>query len=289
MFKKIISLFGVLVILGSVSGCDIKRDSMEDIDIYTTNYPIEFITKRLYGEHSNVHSIYPDGIEINDYKLTNKQIRDYSDSDLYIFNGLSNEKEYVTKMRENNKNLKIIDTTLSMEYTNGIEELWLDPSNLLMMAQNVKTGFEEYINNYYLNNDINNNYEKLKIEASNLDAKIKQTIVNSENKMIVVSDDMFKYLEKYGLTVYSLDSDSVTSKTISDVKTLINNGTIKYIFIKENVDLNKTVKDIINETGVETLSWHTLSNITEAQRNANQNYFDLMNENIETLKNELYN
>lgn len=289
MFKKIISLFGVLVILGIVSGCDIKRDSMEDIDIYTTNYPIEFITKRLYGEHSNVHSIYPDGIEINDYKLTNKQIRDYSDSDLYIFNGLSNEKEYVTKMRENNKNLKIIDTTLSMEYTNGIEELWLDPSNLLMMAQNVKTGFEEYINNYYLNNDINNNYEKLKIEASNLDAKIKQTIVNSENKMIVVSDDMFKYLEKYGLTVYSLDSDSVTSKTISDVKTLINNGTIKYIFIKENVDLNKTVKDIINETGVETLSWHTLSNITEAQRNANQNYFDLMNENIETLKNELYN
>ena len=223
MFKKIISLFGVLVILGSVSGCDIKRDSMEDIDIYTTNYPIEFITKRLYGQHSNVHSIYPDGIEIKDYKLTNKQIRDYSDSDLYIFNGLSNEKEYVTKMRENNKNLKIIDTTLSMEYINGIEELWLDPSNLLMMAQNVKTGFEEYINNYYLNNDINNNYEELKIEASNLDAKIKQTIVNSENKIIVVSDDLFKYLEKYGLTVYSLDSDSVTNKTISDVKHLINN------------------------------------------------------------------
>lgn len=289
MFKKIISLFGILIILGSVSGCDIKRDSMEDIDIYTTNYPIEFITKRLYGEHSNVHSIYPDGIEINDYKLTNKQIRDYSNSDLYIFNGLSNEKDYVTKMRENNKNLKIIDTTLSMEYTNGIEELWLDPSNLLMMAQNVKTGFEEYINNYYLNNDINNNYEKLKIEASNLDAKIKQTIVNSENKIIVASDDMFKYLEKYGLTVYSLDSDSVTSKTISDVKSLINNGTIDYIFIKENVDLNKTVKDMINSTSVETLSWHTLSNITEAQRNANQNYFDLMNENIETLKSELYN
>ncbi len=289
MFKKIISLFGVLVILGSVSGCDIKRDSMEDIDIYTTNYPIEFITKRLYGQHSNVHSIYPDGIEIKDYKLTNKQIRDYSDSDLYIFNGLSNEKEYVTKMRENNKNLKIIDTTLSMEYINGIEELWLDPSNLLMMAQNVKTGFEEYINNYYLNNDINNNYEELKIEASNLDAKIKQTIVNSENKIIVVSDDLFKYLEKYGLTVYSLDSDSVTNKTISDVKHLINNGTVDYIFIKENVDLNKTVKDVINSTGVKTLSWHTLSNITEAQRNANQNYFDLMNENIETLKSELYN
>lgn len=289
MIKKIISVLGATAVLFTVSGCDIRQDTMDDIKIYTTNYPIEFITKRLYGDHSDIYSIYPDGIEINDYKLTNKQIKDYSDSDLYIFNGLSNEKEYITKMRENNKNLKILDTTLSMEYINGPEELWLDPSNLLMMAQNVKTGFKEYTNNYYLNNDINDNYEKLKVDASNLDAKIKQTVANSNNKIIVVSDDLFKYLEKYGLTVYSLDSDTVTHKTIEDVKNLINNGTIDYIFIKENEDLNKTVKSVIKETGVETLAWHTLSNITESQRNANEDYFSLMNENIEALKNELYN
>ncbi len=289
MIKKIIGVLGLITILFCISGCDIRRDTMDDIDIYTTNYPIEFITKRLYGEHSTIHSIYPDGIEINDYKLTNKQIKDYSDSDLYIFNGLSNEKDYVTKMRENNKNLKILDTTLSMEYINGPEELWLDPSNLLMMAQNVKTGFKEYTNNYYLNNDISENYEKLKVDASNLDAKIKQTVSNSDNKIIVASDDLFKYLEKYGLTVYSLDNNSVTSKTIEDVKKLINDGTINYIFTKENEDLNKITKNIIKETGVKTLSWHTLSNITEAQRNANEDYFSLMNENIEALKNELYN
>jgi len=289
MIKKIIGILGAITILFAVSGCDIRQDTMDDIEIYTTNYPIEFITKRLYGDHSTIYSIYPDGIDISDYKLTTKQIKDYSDSDLYIFNGLSNEKEYVTKMRENNKNLKILDTTLSMEYMNGPEELWLDPSNLLMMAQNVKTGFKEYTNNYYLNNDINENYEKLKVDASNLDAKIKQTVANAENKIIVASDDLFKYLEKYGLTVYSLDSDTVTAKTIGDVKNLINNGTINYIFTKENEDLNKTTSDIINETGVKTLNWHTLSNITESQRSANEDYFSLMNDNIEMLKNELYN
>ena len=176
-----------------------------------------------------------------------------------------------------------------MEYLNGPEELWLDPSNLLMMAQNIKTGFKEYTNNYYLNNDIQENYEKLKVEASNLDAKIKQTVSNSDVKAIVVSDDLFKYLEKYGLTVYSLDPDTVTSKTIGDVKTLIDNGDIDYIFVKENEDLNKTLKDIVAETGVETLSWHTLSNITESQRSANEDYFSLMNDNVEMLKNELYN
>lgn len=291
---KIKKTFGIVIataLIFTLSGCSFKRDNMEDIDIYTTNYPVEYITQRLYGDHSTIHSIYPDGVDINDYKLTNKQIKDYSNADLYIFTGLSEkEKGYVDNLRSNNKNLKILDTTLSMEYTNGIEELWLDPSNFLMMAQNIKKGFKEYISNYYLNNDINQNYEKLKVEASNLDAKIKQTVSNAESKTIVASDDMFKYLEKYGLTVYSLENNSnLTSKTIEDVKNLIKDNKIHYIFIKENEEVSKTIKDLIEGTNVETIEWNTLTNITENQRNENEDYFTIMNQNIEALKNELYN
>ncbi len=291
---KIKKTFGIVIaaaLIFTLSGCSFKRDNMEDIDIYTTNYPVEYITQRLYGDHSTIHSIYPDGVDINDYKLTNKQIKDYSNADLYIFTGLSErEKGYVNNLRSNNKNLKILDTTLSMEYTNSIEELWLDPSNFLMMAQNIKKGFKEYISNYYLNNDINQNYEKLKVEASNLDAKIKQTVSNAESKTIVASHDMFKYLEKYGLTVYSLENNSnLTSKTIEDVKKLIKDNKIHYIFIKENEEISKTIKDLIEGTNVETIEWNTLTNITENQRNENEDYFTIMNQNIESLKNELYN
>ena len=291
---KIKKTFGIVLsiaLIFTLSGCNFKRDNMEDIEIYTTNYPTEYITKRLYGDHSNIHSIYPDGININTYKLTNKQIRDYSKADLYIFTGLNQkEKNYVSKFRDNNQNLKILDTTLSMEYTNSIEELWLDPSNFLMMAQNIKKGFNEYISNYYLNNDINKNYEELKIEASNLDAKIKQTVANAETKIIVASNDMFKYLEKYGLTVYSLENNSnLTTKTIEDVKNLINDNKVHYIFIKENEETNKTIKDLIEETDIQTIKWNTLTNINENQRSENEDYFTIMNENIESLKNELYN
>lgn len=286
--KKIIGVLCLLLITSCLTGC-IKRDSMEDITIYTTNYPTEYITKRLYGDHATIHSIYPDGININSYKLTNKQIKDYSNSDLYIFNGLSKEKNYVHDMRKNNKNLKIIDTTLAMEYTYAPEELWLDPSNFLMMAQNIKTGFSEYTDSYYLNNDINENYEELKIEASNLDAKIKQIVTNSDNKIIVASTDLFKYLEKYDLTVYSLEGKSLDDKTLATIKSLINNGDIDYIFTEANEELNSNTKKLIDETGVKTLKWHTLANISEAERSANENYFTIMNDNLELLKDELYN
>lgn len=286
--KKIVNILVLLCLVISLSGC-IKRDSMEDITIYTTNYPTEYITRRLYGEYSDIESIYPDGVNINNYKLTNKQIEDYSKADLFIFNGLSNEKNYVESMRENNKDLKIIDTTLSMEYNNSIEELWLDPSNFLMMAQNIKTGFGEYIDSYYLNNKIEEKYEELKIEASNLDAKIKDVISNANSKTIVASSNLFKYLEKYGLTVYSLDEDnSDVNAVYRDVKNMINNGEIKYIFVTSNEDSSSTVKQLIDETNVQTQDWNTLSNLTEIQRTENEDYFTLMNSNLELLKNELY-
>ncbi len=82
--KKIISLL-CLVSCFLLTGC-IKRDSMEDINIYTSVYPIEYITNRLYGENSKINSIYPDGIIYSMYSLNDKQIKDFSNSDLFIFN-----------------------------------------------------------------------------------------------------------------------------------------------------------------------------------------------------------
>lgn len=273
----------------SLTGC-LKRDNMEDITIYTTNYPTYYIVNRLYGKYSDVKSIYPNGSNINDYSLTSKQIKDYSKSDLFVFNGLSKEKKYVTKMRKENKNLKIIDTTLYMEYSHDMSELWLDPSNFLMMAQNVKSGLKEYIDNYYLNSKISSNYEKLKIEASNLDAKIKDIVSNGDNKVIVTSNNLFKFLEKYGLKVYILDeNDSNINITLNEVTKLIKNGSVKYVFIKNDEEENSIIKNLVKSYNVTIQKWHTLSNISEIEVSENQDYFSIMNNNLELLKNELYN
>ena len=183
--RKIFNIFLIAVIFLS-NGC-IKRDSMENINIYTSVYPIEYITNWLYGDKSTIHSIYPNGVIVDQYDLTEKQLEDYSKADLFIFNGLGRDKNYVAPLFNYNKNLKIIDTTYTMEYTHGIEELWLNPLNFLMMAQNIKNGLNEYINNHYLKEEIQQKYENLKIEVSNIDAKIKLISENTKNKKIVVS------------------------------------------------------------------------------------------------------
>ena len=91
----------LLVMLFCLTGC-IKSNSMDDIDIATSVYPIEYVVKKLYGNHSKVTSIYPHDSNILEFKITKVLLNDYSNNDLFIFNGLSNENKYIKSMKKNN-------------------------------------------------------------------------------------------------------------------------------------------------------------------------------------------
>ena len=280
-------LIVLLLILG-LTGC-FKRDDLENVTIYTTNYPIEYITERLYGENSDILSIYPNNIIIKDYKLTDKQLSDYSKGKIFIYNGLSKEKDYAIDMLNKNRNLLIVDGSMNMEYTHEQEELWLDPSNFLMMAQNIRSAFNEFINNAYLKKEINDNYEQLKIDISQIDAELNLIAENSIDKNIVVDNDLLLFLQKYQLNVYSLEeNENLTSKTISDVEKLIASGKIKYIFVVDESDLNDTVKSLINKYDISVLVFGSGSNLSDDERNEKTDYIKIMNDNIDALKKELY-
>ena len=282
--KKIKILFAIITLLG-LTGC-LKNDSMEDINIVTSSYPIEYVVNKLYGNHSTITSIYPKDDDINNFKVTNVLLEQYSDNDLFIFNGLSKEDDYVKKMLKNNNELKIIDVSSNMNVEYSIEELWLDPNNLLTIANNIRKGFKEYINSTYLTNEIDENYENLKIELTNLDGKYYSTVKNSSNTSIIVSDDSFLFLEKYGIKVISIDPDTAKEKNYNDAKALLRNNTCDYIFVKYK-ETNQKVKDFLNETGAKKIELYTMTNFKEIDVEKT-NYINLMNQNLESLKLELY-
>ncbi len=270
-----------------VTGC-FKRDNLEDITIYSTSYPIEYIVDNLYGEHSIIKSIYPNGVDINNYSLTEKQIRDYSKADMYIFNGLTKEKDYVIDMVNNNHNLMIIDASSTIEYSNSVEEIWLDPSNFLMMALNIKNGLNDYITNHYLKNSIEENYENLKIKISNLDAKLKLLYENATTTTIITDTNTLTFLEKYGFNIISLDSNTVTDKMISDAINHLNKMSNKYILTLDANNSSDVVNRVVDKTKAELLTIHKLSNLTDKEKANKEDYITLFNQNIEQLKKALY-
>jgi len=287
MKKKILFISLLLLIMSITTGC-FKRDNLEDINIITTSYPIEFVTRELYGEHSIVNSIYPDGVNIYEYKLSKKQLNDYSKKELFVYLGLSNDKDIAVKLLNTNNELLIIDGSFGMELKYGIEELWLNPSNLLMISQNIKNGLQEYINSSYLNKEIDENYNELKLKLSELDAEIKVTAQNSNIKTLIVSNDVFRFLEKYGFEVISIDPDTATEKDMNTAQERISNGTSQYIFTLENEKENENVISLQQSTSTGIITLRNISNITDDERNNGSDYIKLMNENLELIKKETY-
>ena len=138
--KKII----ILLLIIFLTGCNVTTNSVENIIIYTSIYPIEYITEQLYGNHARIFSIYPNEIiEISDTLL-----EDYSKSNMFVYNGLSNEKNYAVKMLNKNKKLMIIDAAMGMTFTHEIEELWINPSNFLMLTQNIRNGLKNILKHH---------------------------------------------------------------------------------------------------------------------------------------------
>lgn len=285
--KKFISLLIISLSLLLFTGC--SSDKMEDITIYTSVYPIEYVTKELYGDYSTVYNMYPQGINPYNYKFTSKQIKDYGSSDLVIYDGIGNEKEYIVKMLNKNKNLKIIDATNRIQVEGTENEIWINPSNILLLARNIRDGLKEYVNSALIEKDIDEKYEALRIEISNIDVDLKEMGENAPKKTIIVQSNDLLFLSKYSLNVLSLDDKTITDKLYSDVCNAIEDEEIKYIYLFVGDEENESVKKLKEEyPDLEILYLDPINNITSTDKNDGTDYTDLMNENIDKLKQELY-
>ena len=262
------------------TGC--SNDSMDNIEIMVTNYPNEYITKKLYGEHATITPIYPDGVDINNYKISNKLKHDYAKKDLFIYNGL------IEKERNLAIDLLVIDTAYVLETDYSPEEMWLNPSSLLMMSQNVRLGLEEYISSTYLSKDVDEAYNALKIELSELDADYRVAVESTNNDTIIVADSALKYLEKFGLNVICIDSDA-SDKTLSLAEKAIMNKSVSYIMLFKNEKVNDNAQKLLDTySDVQKLELHRLDNITTSERSNGETYVSIMRNNLDLIKKELY-
>lgn len=278
--KNLLKIICLLLGLFSLSGC-FKRDDMEDISIVVSTYPIEYIVKSLYGAYSNIDSIYPSGVDVNNYELTDKQISDYSKNTLFVYNGLSDEKNIARSFLNQNRNMKIIDVSygLNIEYGKTSEELWLSPNNYLMLATTTKNNLSDFINSKYLIQMIDTNYKKLQEDLSLMDANLR-SIGAASKKPVITTTNSLKYLENYDFTVISLeDSKNVTT----DLKNNFKNGTYTTLFIKKG-ETSDTITDLVDNYKAKKVEVNMMNTLDSNERNNSDDYLSIMNEYLRNLR-----
>lgn len=287
--KNLYKIIIITLFMFMFTGC-LKTEELDKAEIYTTTYPIEYLVNELYGYNSKVLSIYPDGANINKYTLSNKKIKKYSKTDLFVYNGLTDEKKIAASFVNKNSKLKIIDVTEGLAIKYSYEELWLNPINYLMLAQNVKNGLKEYIDSPVIKEEIDKNYDNFKVTISEFETNLKLLSQNAKSNVIIVSKNYFKFLENYGFEVISVEeTEDLSNDTIKKAKDAIKNKDNNYVFVPEN-ELNNysnTVKELV-DIGAEVKKINTMTLLTSKQRENKDDYITLMKENIENLKEEAY-
>lgn len=286
--KKLKLIIIALITLSFLSGC-FKRDNLDDITIYTTTYPIEYLTKYIYGYNSEINSIYPKGINVREHSLTDKQIKEYASADMLIYNGETKEKNIAASFINKNKRLKVIDVSKGLTIKRDEEELWLCPSNYLMLAQNIKNELLEYTSSTLLKQEIIENYDKLKLIISSFDAELKVIAESSSNPTIIAGNDVFKFLEKYGFIVLSVeDNDLLDAKELNDAKNNVRNKLNSYVFILNTDEESANVKSL-EADGAVVASVQSMINLSDEEYKDGYDYEQMMNNFIETIKTEVYN
>ena len=265
----------------SLSGCG--EEALVNNDVYTTIYPTLYLTEFLYGEDRNVLSIYPSGADVSSYELTDMQKENYSKAGLFVYNGLTNEKELAREFLNNNPELLLIDVSYGLNYEYAIEELWLSPNNYLMLAKNIKNNLLDYTTSTVLKENIEDRYKEIEEELSFMDAELRSVAMEAKsdgNATLVVSSNKLLFLENYGFQVIVLGDEE--NESISE---LFDDGDVSDIYLCDIDQKNDFITSLESEYDANIINVDTMYTLTEEEASGNKTYLTIMKEFIDNIRN----
>ena len=280
--KKFWKILVLSIFMFGLSGC--QEDSLKNTQVYTTVYPIEYLVSYLYGEESNVSSIYPKGADVLNYELTNKQKEAYSKGKLFVYNGLTSEKELAREFLNRNSDLLLIDVAYGLNYEYALEELWLSPNNFLMLAKNIRNNLVDYTTSTVMIENINQKYEEIEETLSFMDAELRSVATEAKKdgvSTLVVSSSKLAFLENYGFHVIVLNSDMKEDS----LKDSFDDGTYKDIYLCDTDQKTDFISSLEEEYEANIISVDTLYTLSDEEASNNENYLTIMRNFIDHIRN----
>ncbi|WP_244668243.1 metal ABC transporter substrate-binding protein [Bacillus sp. NTK074B] len=300
----LLSFILVLSACGTDSGQDgdKKKDTLE---VYTTVYPLEDFTKKIGGKYVEVESIYPPGADEHTFEPSQKDMMKMADGDVFFYVGMGLEG-FVEKSKSllENEDVAVVPTSKGIEVPHesgdGHEHadghnhdvnphIWLDPVYSKEMAKNIADTLSKEMPGH--KDEFQANLEALSSDLDELNAEFKSMADNAPKKTFYVSHAAYSYWEdRYGLHQEAIAGlNSADEPSQQELKKIIEKGksdNVRYILFEQNVS-SRLTEVVQNELDAKSLTLHNLSVLTAEDRKKDEDYFSLMERNINTLKQAL--
>lgn len=287
--KKTIGLLLALTIL--VTGCTPAQPGEDSgkLSVYITTYPLYDFTSKIAGDRIDATQIIPTGVDAHDFEPSPQLMAELERSDVFIFNGGGLEA-WAERVEDSlaAEGVTVVNTGKGIAKNND-PHIWLSPMRAKQQAEKI---YQALIKADPKNADYyTQNYEVLEKKFDDLDSKYKDVLSKATSKDIITTHAAFAYLcEDYGLNQVSISGVSPGSepspKRMSEIIEFIKENNIRYVFF-EPLTSPKLADSIASETGVETLSLDPVEGLTEEQKASGEDYFSIMEKNLENLEKAL--
>ncbi|RIW35630.1 adhesin [Bacillus salacetis] len=167
--------------------------------------------------------------------------------------------------------------------------VWLDPVYAKELAHTIYESLSEQMPEK--ESVFKENYENLVSQLDELDESFETTAANAETKKIFVAHAAYSYWEqRYGIEEVAISGISSSDEpSQQELKKIIDDAkkhNISYIIFEQNGS-SRLTEVVQKEIGAKKLTLHNLGVRTQEDIDGDKDYFDLMNENIETLQKAL--
>ena len=305
--SKILSLIlttAMLLSVGCTKGSTESENSDGKLKIYTSIYPLYDFTKKVGGDKVDVTNLVPAGTEPHDFELSTKDVVNLEKADMLVYNGagIENWTDKVIDSLESDK-IAYVKSSEGLELHTTEDEhdddghnhgstdphTWLSIENAKKEMENIKNALVEIDPDnasYY-----EENYETYSKKFDELDNKFHTTLDSIENKSIIVAHEAFGYLcdeydiEQVGIEGLTPDSEPDPARMTEIIKFAKDNN-IKTIFFEELVS-PKVAETIAKEVGANTAVLNPLEGLSEEDINNGEDYFSVMEENLQAIYDSL--
>ncbi|MGM9592700.1 MAG: metal ABC transporter substrate-binding protein [Oscillospiraceae bacterium] len=305
--------FAALIIALSLllCGCGTAQPEPETDDtklqIVCSCFPAYDFAREIAGDRAQITLLLKPGAEVHSYEPSPKDIIRIQESDLFICNGGESE-EWVESLIDGDTNvIYMMDCVDAVEESDeGIyssdrdeheheeeldEHVWTSPLNAVKIARRIcdelcevdKDGSREYIVNF----------EVYKTKLLDLDIRFRTTVLQAERSTIVFADrfPMRYFTLEYGLNYYAAfpgcaSETEPSAKTVAFLIDHVREEDIPAVLYMEFS--NEKMADVICEdTGCKKLPFYSAHSVTAEQFETGVTYLDLMEMNLDSLKEAL--
>ncbi len=303
IFLFFLRFFLILVIFGFQAQ---DLDAAKKIRVVTSVFPLLEFAGGVSGERGEVSLLLPPGAEIHTWQPRPSDIIRLSSADLFNYIGADLEPWLHDLLRSvRNPSLRVLEASRGItlideegivhnahEHNHEVQDphIWLDFKNDQRIVDKIAAVLSEmdpegslvFKRNAFIYK------EKLKI----LDQKFKDGLMDCVHRTIILAGHgAFGYIARsYNLrqiSLYGLSPDSrPTPKKLIAVVELAKKYRIKVIFFEIRVR-DELAKVLAEEVGARTLVLNPGANLTKEQLKSGKTFFDIMEANLENLKDGL--